>query len=144
MRRAIGIALALSMLVPFLALADQAQDKKAILDTFSSLADKNPAVLSGAVFAIGDAYMRDNKQDEAIAIYEKAQSILGENEDFLSRLGNLYNMKMQYDKAAKIYEKLLASRPDNSWYAQMLATSLNATGKKDDAAGIWKKMINEK
>lgn len=126
------------------AFADQKQDKEAILNELSSYSDKNPLALAGVVFSMGDVYSRENKTDEAIALYEKALNIFSDNEELLNRAGNLYNQKAAYDKAAAVYKKLTALKPDNIWYFQMLSNSLSMSGKKDESADVWKKLITER
>jgi len=144
MQKVILIALAIVFSVAGLAVADQKQDKEAILTEFSAFADKDPSILSQAVFSMADMYMRDNKLDSAIALYEKAVAVLPKNEDLLSRLGSLYNQKMDYDKVAEIYQKLTELRPDNTWYFQMLSSALNSAGKKDKAVEVWNNLIAKK
>jgi len=124
--------------------ADQKQDKEAILNESSVYADKDPSVLSGAIFSMGDAYSRENKIDEAIALYEKSLNILSNDENILNRVGNLYIQKANYDKATTVYKKLADLKPDNTWYFQMLSNSLNMAGKKDEAGTIWEGLIAKK
>lgn len=144
MRYLLFLTLTALMLASFTAFADQRQDIQDILNEVSAYADKNPSVLDGAVFSVGDAYVRENKIDEAIALYEKAMNIIPDNENLLNRIGNLYNQKMEYGKAAGIYEKLIKIRPDNTWYFQVLTNAYNMTSQKDKAVGVWKRLIAEK
>ena len=144
MRKAIFIILAIALIATGIVFADQKQDKEAILDELSIYSDKDPSVLSGAIFSMGDAYGRENKIDEAIALYEKSLNILSNDENILNRIGNLYIQKANYDKATAIYKKLADLKPDNTWYLQMLSNSLNMAGKKEDAAGVWEGLIAKK
>ncbi|PJC48959.1 MAG: hypothetical protein CO035_00735, partial [Candidatus Omnitrophica bacterium CG_4_9_14_0_2_um_filter_42_8] len=124
--------------------ADQKQDKEAILNELNVYSDKNPLVLAGVVLSMGDAYARENKIDETIALYEKALNVFSDNEELLNRAGNLYNQKAAYDKAVAIYKKLTALKPDNIGYIQMLSSSLNMSGKKDESVDVWKKLVTER
>ena len=144
MRYLLFFTLTVVMLAPFAAFADQKQDIRDILNEVSAYADKDPSVLEGAVFSVGDAYVRENKIDEAIALYEKSINIIPGNENLLNRIGNLYNQNRQYNKAAGIYEKLTEIKPDNTWYFQMLTNVYNMSGQKDKADEIWKRLIQEK
>ena len=144
MRYIVSLSLLLLMLTPFTAFADQKQDTEAILDEIGVYADKDPSVLAGAVFALGDAYVRENEVDKALALYEKALNVIPDNENLLNRAGNLYNQKAQYDKVAAIYEKLTKIKPENSWYFQMLSNAYRMSGKKDEAGSIWKKLLEKK
>lgn len=144
MGRILIIALIAVFLTPAAVFADEKQDKQAILEELGSYADKDASILNGAIFSMGDAYLRENKIDSAVALYEKALNILPNNEDLLNRAGNLYSQKMNYDKAIAIYKKLTEMKPDNSWYFQMLSTALNAAGKKEEAGKIWKDLIAKK
>ena len=85
-------------------------DKDAILQELGSFIDKNPNILRTVIFSMGDEYSRENKINEAIALYEKGVKLLPKDEDFLNRLGSLYNQKRDYVKAAEVYKKSLAGK----------------------------------
>jgi len=136
MRKWVLVILAVMMLAPVYAGADQKQDKQAIIDELSVFSDTNPNALAQVVYLLGDGYSRDNKVDKAIALYEKAANVIG-NEDILNRLGNLYNQKQDYAKAADVYQKLVGLKPDNTGYVQMLSSAYKNAGQKDKAALVW-------
>src|SRR3989338_9225798 len=144
MGKVLIIILITVFLTPLAVFAGQKEDKEDIIQKLSAYADNDASILAGAILPMGDAYLRENKMDEAIALYEKALNILPDNEDLLNRAGNLYNQKADYDKAIAVYNKLIEMRPDNSGYSQMLSSSLNMSGKKDEAVKIWKDLIAKK
>ncbi|MCX5692095.1 MAG: tetratricopeptide repeat protein [Candidatus Omnitrophica bacterium] len=140
MRKWILVILAVMMMAPMYATADQKQDKQAIIDELSAFSDTNPNAFAQVVYLLGDSYHRDNKIDKAIALYEKAANVITGNEDILNRLGNLYNQKQDYAKAADIYQKLAGLKPDNAWYVQMLSASYKNAGQKDKAVLVWENL----
>jgi tetratricopeptide (TPR) repeat protein len=140
----IFIVLAVVLIATGIVFADQKQDKEAILDEISIYSDKDPAILTGVIFSMADAYQRENKIDEAIALYEKALNIFPNDENILNRVANLYTQKTNYDKAIAVYKKLTDLKPENMWYFQMLSNSFNTAGKKEDAAGVWEGLVAKK
>src|SRR3989338_568920 len=75
----------------FAAEKGEKNDKDAILQELGSFIDRNHNILRTVIFSMGDEYSRENKTDEAVALYERAVKILPKDEDFMNRLGNLYN-----------------------------------------------------
>jgi len=122
--------------------ADKAS-KDAILTELSASIDKNPDILRSVVYSVGDEYTRENKIDEAVALYEKALKILPDNEDFLNRLGNLYNQKAEYAKAGEVYKKMIELNPANTWYFNMLSDAYKNAGDKDKAAKVWEDLLQK-
>ena len=116
MRKWILVILAVMMMAPAAASADQKQDRHAIIDELSAFSDTNPNALTQVVYSLADNYIKDNKIDKAIALYEKAANVITGNEDILNRLGNLYSQKQDHAKAADIYQKLAGLKPDNTGY----------------------------
>jgi len=113
--------------------------KEAILQELSGAVDKNPEILRGVIYSLADAYSRegDGKVDEQIALFEKALKIMPDNEDFLSRLGDLHSRKNDFVKAAEIYKKIAELRPDNIWYSQRLSDAYRNAGDNDAAGAVW-------
>lgn len=135
------IAMLLSGVIP--AFAAQKEDIKSILQEIESYAEGDPSIIAGAVFSLADAYVRQKKTTEAIAVYEKALGVIPDSEELLNRLGNLYNQTSAYEKAVPVYEKLTKIRPGNTWYFQMLSVSYNMSGQKDKASAIWKELVSK-
>ncbi|MBU1934399.1 tetratricopeptide repeat protein [Patescibacteria group bacterium] len=131
------------MLMTLSAFAVDKASKDAILTELSALIDKNPDILRSVVYSVGDEYARENKTDEAVALYEKALKILPDNEDFLNRLGNLYNQKAEYVKAVEVYKKMIELNPGNTWYFNMLSDTYRNAGDKDKAAGVWEDLLQK-
>lgn len=112
-------------------------DKSALLDEVNSFIDKKPDILRNIIFSMADEYASQRKEDEAIALYEKAINVLPDSEDLLNRLANLYNNKLNYLKAAEVYEKITKISPDKIWYYQMLSNAYKSAGQKDKAGLVW-------
>ena len=62
---------AIVLALPAVALSIEKADKDAILQELSGFVDKNPDILRNVIFQMADDYSRQNKVDEAIALYEK-------------------------------------------------------------------------
>lgn len=135
------VVLVVMMALPVCVSADQKQDKQAVIDEISAFLDSNPTAFSQAVFILADAYSRDNKMDQAIALYEKARNVITGNEDILNRLANLYNQKQNYEKAADAYKELSGLKPDNISYVQMLSYAYKNAGQKDKAVLAWENLM---
>ena len=115
-------------------------DKDAILQELGSFIDKNPNILRTVIFSMGDEYSRENKINEAIALYEKGVKLLPKDEDFLNRLGSLYNQKRDYVKAAEVYKKMAEVNPGNVWYFNMLSDAYRNAGEKEKAMAVWEEL----
>lgn len=138
-----GIFVLVTVLMPLSIFAVEQQDKDAIWTELNSFIDKDPDILRDIIFSMGDSYSRENKLDEAIALYEKALRILPDNEDFLNRLGSLHNQKGDYAKAAETYKRLTELRPDNMWYLNMLSGAYRNAGDKGKAGALWEGLMQE-
>lgn len=124
----------------FAAEKGEKSDKDAILQELGSFIDRNSNMLRTVIFSMGDEYSRENKTDEAVALYEKAVKILPKDEDFLNRLGSLYNQKRDYAKAAEVYKKMTEMNPANTWYFNMLSDAYRNAGEKEKAIAVWEEL----
>ncbi len=124
-------------LLPMTVFAVEKADKDAILAELSSFIDKDPEIIRNVVYSMADEYSRNDKTDEAIAIFQKALKILPGNEDFLNRLGDLYNRKGDHAKVVEIYKKLTVVKPENVWYFQRLSDAYRSADKNDEAGAVW-------
>ncbi|HAZ10655.1 MAG: hypothetical protein A2047_04175 [Omnitrophica bacterium GWA2_41_15] len=138
------ILAAMVLALPAMAFSVEKADKDALLQELRASMDKNPDVLRNAVFQTGDEYMRQNKVDEAIALYEKALKALPDNEDLMTRLANMYSQKQDYKSSADIYKKLTELKPENAFYFNMLSDAYRNGGDKEKAAGVWKDILAKK
>lgn len=137
------VVLALAFLMVLPAPAAEKTDKDAIMQELAAAIDKNPEILRSVIFSIADNYQRDNKIDQAIALYEKALAILENKEDILSRLAGLYNQKADYAKSAEVYKKLTELKPDNTWYFNMLSDAYINAKQNDKAAELWVELLKK-
>ena len=128
-------------LLPMTVFAATQADKDALLAELSAFMDKDPEIIRNVVYSMADGYSRNDKTDEAIALFEKALKILPDNEDFLNRLGDLYNRKADYAKVAEIYKKLTVAKPENIWYFQRLSDAYRSADKNDEASAVWDSLI---
>nr|MBU1327718.1 tetratricopeptide repeat protein [Candidatus Omnitrophota bacterium] len=132
---------AVVLALPAMAFSAEKTDKDAILQELVASMDKNPDMLRNAVFQTGDEYMRQNKTDETIALYEKALKALPDNEDLMTRLANMYSQKQAYKSSADIYKRLTELKPENAFYFNMLSDAYRNAGDNEKAAGVWKDIL---
>jgi len=128
-------------LLPMTVFAATQADKDALLAELSAFMDKDPEIIRNVVYSMADGYSRDDKTDEAIALFEKALKVLPDNEDFLNRLGDLHNRKEDYVKVVEIYKKLTVAKPENIWYFQRLSDAYRSADKNDEAGAVWDGLI---
>ncbi len=139
----IVFALVVILALPLAGFSVEKADKDAILQEVSDFIDAKPDILRSIVFTMADEYQRQNKIDEAIALYEKALKAISGNEELLSRLGNLYNQKADYAKTAEIYKKLAELKPENIWYYNMLSDAYRNAKLDDKAIGVWEELMKK-
>ena len=128
---------AMALFLPATVFAVDKAAKEAILQELSGAVDKDPEILRGVIYSLADEYSREDKVDEAIALFEKALKIMPDNEDYLNRLGDLYIRKGDFTKAAEIFKKMTKMKPDNVWYSQRLSDAYRSAGDNDAAIAVW-------
>ena len=84
---------------------------------------------------------KQNKNNEAIDIYERIMKAFPDNQDSYTKLASLYTRTNQHEKASNIWDKLLEIDPDNTYYQDSLIQSLQAAGKHTDAIEFVKSYI---
>lgn len=60
---------------------------------------------------LGDAYSKDGRLEEALAEYEKANKLGGENAELLKKIGAIHAWMRNYDEAEKSYQRALQLSP---------------------------------
>src|SRR3989338_8279107 len=80
---------AIVLALPAVVFSIEKADKDAILQELSGFVDKNPDILRNVIFQMADDYSRQNKVDEAIALYERGLKAIPDNEDLMNRLANI-------------------------------------------------------
>jgi tetratricopeptide (TPR) repeat protein len=82
--------------------------------------DLSPLLLEQLAFL----YMENNQPQEAIGIYEKAESFSSQNMNLLHGLANAYINSGNHQQAVQILERLIENEPENVIYGHSLATEL--------------------
>ena len=85
--------------------------------------DLSPLLLEQLAFL----YMENNQPQEAIGIYEKAESFSRQNMNLLHGLANAYINSENHQQAIQILEQLIKNEPENVIYGHSLATELYLT-----------------
>jgi tetratricopeptide (TPR) repeat protein len=137
------IFVAMLLAFPAAGFSVEKADKDAIMQEISGFIEAKPEVLRSIVFTMADEYQRQNKTDEAIALYEKALRVISGNEELLSRLGGSYSQKADYAKSAEIYKRLTELKPENVWYYNMLSDAYRNAKLDDKAAGVWEDLMKK-
>ena len=78
-------------------------------------------------------YVKQNKIEEAIEIYERIAKAVPEDFEYRAELATLYSRINQHEKAAQIWSELLETDPENIKYQDKLVNSLQAAGKRNEA-----------
>ena len=78
-------------------------------------------------------YVKQNKVEEAIEIYERIGKAVPEDLESRAQLATLYSRINQHEKAAQTWSQLLETDPENIKYQDKLVNSLQAAGKRNEA-----------
>ena len=78
-------------------------------------------------------YVKQNKIEEAIEIYERIVKAVPEDLESQAQLATLYSRINQHEKAAQTWSQLLETDPENIKYQDKLVNSLQAAGKRNEA-----------
>ncbi|MGM0546769.1 MAG: tetratricopeptide repeat protein [Bacteroidota bacterium] len=74
-------------------------------------------------------YLETDSSQQAIAVYEDAESFSNKNTNLLHGLSNAYISAGEHQKAIELLEQLLENEPQNIIYSQSLATEYYLAGK---------------
>ena len=86
-----------------------------------------------AFVKMAQEYVKQNKIEEAIEIYERIAKAVPEDFEYRAELAKLYARTNQHEKAAQIWSELLEAEPENTEYQDALLNSLQATEKRNEA-----------
>jgi len=83
--------------------------------------------------ALGDWYFNAGAYDEAYKYYQKADELVPQNAEILSRFGQYFGVKKNYDVSRQFFEAAVGISPDNLTLRFNLANTLALMGKTDEA-----------
>lgn len=108
--------------------------------TFAKLLNDHPNEVD---YYFDWAYVLSRKGDfkGAIAVYNKAESIIGEDENLIMQRQRLYLEAGMIKEAAAELQRLIDANPKDLRYYQMLAELYQATEQPDKAIGIFQLML---
>ena len=86
-----------------------------------------------AFVKMAQEYVKQNKVEEAIEIYERIAKAVPEDSESRAELAKLYARTNQHEKAAQTWSQLLETDPENIKYQDKLVNSLQAAGKRNEA-----------
>ncbi len=86
-----------------------------------------------AFVKMAQEYVKQNKIEEAIEIYERIVKAVPEDLESQAQLATLYSRINQHEKAAQTWSQLLETDPENIKYQDKLVNSLQAAGKRNEA-----------
>lgn len=117
-------------------LIDAGEYKKAE-DTLNKFVSSEP---NNATYhqLLGDTYRKEGRLDDALAEYEKAKRLGGENPELLKSIGTTYKWKKQYREAAQAYRAALRKNPKDEEAKQDIESLERNRGLKVSLmAGGW-------
>lgn len=82
---------------------------------------------------LGDYYLKQNKPDKVLDLYQRALDFNPRNAEVISRLGNYYGSTGNHAKAAEYFEKALKIEPKNIGLLFNSAIAYANTGRIDKA-----------
>lgn len=87
---------------------------------------------------LGDAYRKEGRLDDALAEYEKAKSLGGENAELDKKIASTYKRKKEYRKAESSYRRALELSPkDEEAKEDLRALELNKGLRLTGSIGGW-------
>ncbi len=90
---------------------------------------------------IAQDYIKQNKIDEAIDMYERIVNAAPNNIESQKQLANLYTQTKQHEKATQIWNELLDGDPVNASYQDKLFESVITTGQNNKALELIQSFI---
>ncbi len=108
--------------------------------TFGKLLNDHPEEVD---YYFDWAYVLSKKKDYkgAINVYNKAQSIIGPDENLMMQKQRVYLEAGMIDEAAAEIQRLIDANPSEMRYYQMLAELYQATERTDKAIDVYKAML---
>ncbi len=90
---------------------------------------------------LGNSLRFQNRLDEALAMYRKANHLKPDNVDPLDCIGWIFLGKGRYDEAAAIYRDSLRLSPENTVALEGLGSALQALGRGDEAIELYRRAL---
>ena len=91
-----------------------------------------------AYFNLGLAYKTMERADEAVAMYQRALSLTGPDNEMIAHISNelavAYVLQGRVDRAAETFSSAVRYQPDNPDYRKNFGHALLQMGHKDAAA----------
>ncbi len=95
------------------------------------------------LYELAALYLYDKKEDEALKVYERAESVLGINEVSSLQKQRIYLERDNIDKAIAEGEKLMQAFPDEERYLLGFAETLSRYGQGQKAIGYIENYIKD-
>ncbi|MBC8205153.1 tetratricopeptide repeat protein [bacterium] len=112
----------------------------AALEVYNILSSKYPEE-STYHFLKAAVYLQLEQLDEAAVEYEKVMALTEENEEILSRIGNIYTAKEEYQKAVDYYLKVLKFDDTNDGIYYHIGTLYNRLEQYDSTAYYFRRAL---
>jgi|GEM_PF-1032213 len=92
---------------------------------------------------LAEVYLRGDKRDDAIGVYEKAIAVGVADRDINNRLLDLYEWTGKFDKAETLLAQMISGAPGDNYLYERLANIQGRAGKKDAAKTTWQKFLEK-
>ena len=119
---------------------DKAGKYDGAADIYRQMIEKHPDV-EYHYFKHAYFLVKDNKEEEAIKVYNKLEKLFGINEEVTRRKHSLYLGNGDEKNAAKELQNLIASDPEKLKYQHLLADFYTAIGEKEQAKSVYNKIL---
>ncbi len=96
---------------------------------------------AGAYDLLGEVYLYQNKEKEAITAFRKAINLNPKQPEPYRNLTNLYTVRGDLDSAIAVYKEALAIAPGKSQLAMLLAGAYESNGQFDDAMQTYEGIV---
>jgi tetratricopeptide (TPR) repeat protein len=93
------------------------------------------------LYELAGVYLQENKIDEALNVYQRAEKELGINELSSLQMQRIYLLKGKLKEAIAEGEKLIQAYPDEERYTMAFAETLSQQGQANVAIGYLEKFI---
>jgi len=119
---------------------DKASKFDGAADIYKQMIEKYPDV-EYHYFKYAYYLVKDNKQEEAIKVYNKIEKNFGLNEEVTRRKHSLYLGTGDVKNAAKEIQLLIDSDPEKIKYHHLLADFYTSIGEKEQAKKVYTKIL---
>lgn len=110
------------------------------LNLYKELVDEHPEKQE-YLFVLAENYLILDRKKEALAVYDKIQSSVGNSEELAMHKQSLYLQLGEIDNAILEVENLIKDQPNNAAYYGLLAELYEEKGEPEKSLALYKKVL---